>query len=63
MVVMATAGYELCGEEEKSLFRANHKKYGRIKICNNCQDREASNFLSQAVVAVIKRGLSHGMRS
>lgn len=60
---MATARCELCDEEEKSLFRANHKKYRRIKIYNNCLDREASNFLSQAVVAVIKRGLGHGIRS
>jgi hypothetical protein len=48
MAVMPTARCELCGSEEKSLLRVNHKEHGKIKICNNCLQREASNLLSQS---------------
>ena len=30
----------ICGKEEDSLFRANHKELGTIKICVDCWSKE-----------------------
>jgi len=37
---------EICGREEKSLFKVRHKKRGKIKICDGCRQSEAKNLLA-----------------
>ena len=33
---------KICGKEESSLFRANHKDLGSIKLCVGCWSSEQS---------------------
>ncbi|MGI5992951.1 MAG: hypothetical protein ACOX79_11820 [Methanosarcina sp.] len=33
----------ICGEDENSLLRVNHRKLGTIKLCFECWEVESSN--------------------
>jgi hypothetical protein len=44
---MNTVKCEICNREVESLFIVNHKKRGRIRICEHCLKKEDKNLGAQ----------------
>lgn len=40
---------DICGKEDVSFLKVNHRLHGNIKICSNCFEKEGLNLLSSRI--------------